>query len=129
MKSVYYLLLIVLVVTACDKPIISDIMFVELDIVQTNTPKTGQVNHDIVSQVRVSGSDLCYKFAYFTVNKQQFTVDIKAKGTYPTKPVGCATALYFKDTTLSVPVTTAGTYILRFFNGSQLSKSDTVQVN
>lgn len=129
MRMVYYLLLMVSVVTACDKPILSDTMFVDLDIVQTNTPKTGTVKEAIVSQVRVSGSDLCYKFAYFTVNKQQFTVDIHAKGTYPTKPVGCATALYFKDTTLSIPVFAAGSYVLRFYNGSQLFKSDTVQVN
>ena len=118
-----------LLVTACDKPIISDISFKDLDIAQTNTPKTGIANQNIISHIKVSGPDLCYNFAYFTVNKQQFLVDIHAIGTYPTKPVGCATALYYKDTTLSVPVGSPGTYVLRFYNGSQLFKSDTVRVN
>ncbi|MGZ3975374.1 MAG: hypothetical protein ACXVMI_13985 [Flavisolibacter sp.] len=125
----FCLLLTVLLVTACDKPILSDTAYKDLDFTQTNTPKTGIANQDIISHVKVSGPDLCYNFAYFTVNKQQFLVDIHAIGTYPTKPVGCATALYYKDTTLSVSVTAAGTYVLRFYNGSQVFKSDTVVVN
>ena len=100
-----------------------------MEIVHTTTPKTSAVNQDIVSSIRVSGPDLCYRFAYFTVSRQQSFIDLHAVGTYPTKPGGCATAIYYKDTTLSVPVTTAGSYVLRFYNGSQLFKSDTVQVN
>jgi len=114
---------------ACDKPIMSDTTFVDLNIVQTNTPKTAIVNQDIIAHITVSAPDLCYKFAYFTVAKQQFLVDVHAKGTYPTHPGGCPMALYSKDTTLSVPTATAGTYVLRFYNGNQLFKSDTVQVN
>jgi len=118
-----------LLLGACDKPIISDRVFTDLNIVQTTTPKTGNLNQNIVSNIKVSGPDLCYRFAYFTVNKQQFLIDVNAKGTYPAKPVGCSAAVYYDDTTLSVPVTAAGRYILRFFNGGQLFKSDTVQVN
>jgi len=128
-KTVYFLLLILFNLLACDKPIESDIRFTELSIVQTNTPPTGTINQNIVSTIRVSGPDLCYRFAYFTVNQQQLLVDIHAIGTYPTKPTGCAQAIYNKDTTLSVPARTAGKYVLRFYNGNQLFKSDTVLVN
>jgi hypothetical protein len=129
LKTIYSVLLLAFLSTACDKPVESDTRFTDLSIVQTTTPKTGAVNNNIVSTIRVSGPDLCYRFAYFTVNKQQYFVDVHAMGTYPTKPGGCATALYFKDTTLSVPVSVAGSYILRFYNGTQLFRSDTVQVN
>jgi hypothetical protein len=128
-KAHYYLLLTALLIVACDKPILSDTMFKEMEIVRTTTPKTGAVNQDIVSSIRVSGPDLCYRFAYFTVNRQQSFIDVHAVGTYPTNPGGCATSIYYKDTTLSVPVSAAGSYVLRFYNGSQLFKSDTVQVN
>jgi len=114
---------------ACDKPIESDIQFVDLSIVQTTTPKTTTQNAGITSSIKVTGSDLCYNFAYFTVNNQHFVVDIHAIGTYPTKPTACAQAFYYKETTLSVPTTASGQYVLRFYNGSQLFKSDTVQVN
>ena len=129
MKTVCFLLLTMFLVIACVKPVDSDIQFKDLNFVQTNTPTTGTVNQNIVSNVRVSAPDLCYRFAYFTVNQQQLLVDIHAKGTYPTEPKACAQAIYNKDTTLSIPATTAGKYILRFYNGSQLFKSDTVQVN
>jgi len=129
LKTIYTVMLLVFVSTACDKPVESDTVFTDLSIVQTTTPKTGTVNQGIVSNLRVSGPDLCYRFAYFTVNKQQFLIDVHAKGTYPAKPSGCATAIYYKDTTLSVPVTVPGSYVVRFYNDLQLFKSDTVQVN
>ena len=129
MKTVYFLLLTLFNLLACDKPIQSGIRFTELSIVQTNTPLTGTINQNIVSTIRVSGPDLCYRFAYFTVNQQKLLADIHAIGSYPTEPMGCAQAIYNKDTTVSVRATTAGKYVLRFYNGSQLFKSDTVQVN
>lgn len=129
MKTLYFLLIAVLVVMACDKPILSDTQLTDLSIVQTTTPKTGTVNQNIVSTVKVSGPDLCYNFAYFTVNKQQFLIDVHAIGTYPTKQGACPQAIYYKDTTLTIPLTTAGQYLFRFYNGTQLFKSDTVQVN
>jgi len=129
MKTIYFLSMIILIVIACDKPVLSDTEFRDLSIVQTTTPKTGTVNQNIVTAIKVSGPDLCYRFAYFTVNQQQFLVDIHAKGTYPTEPGACAQAIYYKDTTLSIPVNTAGSFILRFYNSAQLFKSDTVVVN
>jgi GH25 family lysozyme M1 (1,4-beta-N-acetylmuramidase) len=75
------------------------------------------------------GPDLCYHFAYFTLNRQQFLVDIHAIGTYPTKPTACPLAIYYKDTTLSIQANAVGKYVLRFYNGTQLFKADTVQVN
>jgi len=129
MKTPGFLLLTVLLLTACDKPILSDTQLTDLNIVQTTTPKTGTANQNIVSMIKVSGPDLCYSFAYFTVNKQQFLVDVHAIGTYPTKAGACPQAVYYKDTTLSLPLSSPGQYVLRFYNGTQLFKSDTVLVN
>jgi hypothetical protein len=129
MKTVYLLLLTTLFIIACDKPIESDTQFTELSFVQTNTPPNVALNQNIVTSVKVMGPDLCYRFAYFTVNPQQFLVDIHAIGTYPTKPTACATAIYYKDTTLSIQANATGKYVIRFYNGNQLFKADTVQVN
>ena len=129
MKFIYFFVLTLFLFIACDKPVKSHVQFTDLTIVQTTTPKTGSVNQNIVTTVKVSGPDLCYRFAYFTVNQQQFLVDIRAIGTYPTKPGACPLAIYYKDTTLSIPVAVAGNYVLRFYNNAQLFKSDTVQVN
>lgn len=129
MKTYKLFVLIAALLSACDKPIESDTQFTELSFVQTNTPANALVNQNIVSSVRVAGADLCYRFAYFTVNPQQSFVDIHAIGSYPTKAYACAQAIYYKDTTLSIRATATGKYVLRFYNGSQLFKSDTVQVN
>ncbi|HWI94141.1 MAG TPA: hypothetical protein VNT20_22865 [Flavisolibacter sp.] len=129
MKSISFFVLLATLVISCDKPIESDTQFTELSFAQTSTPANVAVNQNIVSSVRVMGPDLCYRFAYFTVNPQQFVVDIHAIGTYPTKPGGCATAIYYKDTTLVMQPNVAGKYVLRFYNGNQLFKADTVQAN
>jgi hypothetical protein len=129
MKTVCLLLVTSFFIIACDKPIESDTQFTELSFVQTNTPANVALNQNITSSVKIMGPDLCYHFAYFTVNPQQFSVDIHAIGTYPTKPAACPQAIYYKDTTLSIQTNMVGKYVLRFYNGVQLFKSDTVQVN
>lgn len=129
MRGLSFIVLIAALLFACDKPVESDFSFIELSFVQTNTPSNVAANQNIVSSVRVSGPDLCYRLEYFTVNVQQYLVDIHAIGSYPAKSGGCAQAIYYKDTTLSVPANVAGKYVLRFYNGNQLFKSDTVNVN
>jgi hypothetical protein len=129
MKTLYFLLVILFFINACDKPVEPDSQFTELTITQTTTPKTSTQGHGITSAIKVSGPDLCYRFAYFTVNQQQLYVDVHAFGTYPIKAAACAQAIYYKDTTLSIPTNTSGQYILRFYNNNQLFKADTVQVN
>ena len=129
MKTISFFVLLAALLFACDKPIESDTQFTELSFAQTNTPTNVAVNQNIVSSVKVMGPDQCYRFAYFTVNPQQFVVDIHAIGTYPTKPGGCAQAIYYKDTTLILQPNVAGKYVFRFYNGNQLFKADTVQVN
>lgn len=129
MKTISFFVLIAALLFACDKPIESDTQFTELSFVQTNTPASVTVNQKIVSAVKVAAPDLCYRFAYFTVNQQQFLVDVHAIGDYPTKANGCAQAIYYKDTSLSITPTAVGKYVLRFYNGNQIFKSDTVNVN
>lgn len=129
MRIIYLLMLTGFFILACDKPIESDTQFMPMAIIQTTTPKTAMQSQGIVSLIKVAGADLCYRFAYFTVQQQQLFVDVRAVGTYPTKPTMCAQTSYYKDTTLSIPTSVTGQYIVRFYNGNQLLKSDTVQVN
>jgi hypothetical protein len=110
-----------------------DTILVDLTIISTVTPITATLGQDIVSAIKCSAPDLCYKFAKFEVKEmatRQF--EIKAKATYPDSKKGdivCLEAIYYADTLLKINATTKGQYVLNFFNGNLFFKSDTVQVN
>lgn len=110
-----------------------DTVSVNLAIISTNTPRTLSQGQNIISNVRCSGSDLCYSFSHFeTTNTDGKIFNISAKGNYPNSKKGdviCLQAIYYKDTTVSISTPSKGQYVLRFYNNNQLSKSDTVQVN
>lgn len=129
MKTLYFLLLTILLLTACDKPVESDVQIVDMQISKTTTPATATADQNIVSAVELVAPNSCYGFAYFTVYRQNFLLDIHAKGTIPVRPTMCLDYIRGIDTTLSVPVSSTGTYVLRFYNGDQLFTSDTVEVN
>lgn len=58
------------------------------------------------------------------------TFEIRIKGyRQPEGVIACADVIFSKDTTLSIPVTSKGQYILKFYNRNEVFKSDTVQVN
>ena len=125
-----FLLLAALVFAGCDTPVGDTLRIVDLTITKTTTPKISNVENGITSQVTCSGNNLCYNFLHFTVSKQTANVfDIRAKGTYPDGDPICAMAIYSKDTTLKLSTPTAGEYVVRFYNGDNLFKSDTMQVN
>lgn len=113
-----------------DTPDLPDTVLVDLTITQTNTPATGTRNQPIISSVKMTAPDLCYRFSLFqVVQENPLVYTINAKGTYPRQPTGCPAAVYNKDTLLSIPTSLAGKYVLRFYNGTSLFKSDTVTVN
>lgn len=129
MKTFNFLLLI-FVFTGCVTPVGDGRRIVDLTINRTNTPKTSSITQGITSEVRVNGADLCYKFEYFEVkNPSGLVYEISAKGSYPEDNPACAQAIYVKDTTLKIPTAVAGNYVLKFYNGHTLFKSDTVIVN
>jgi hypothetical protein len=113
--------------TKSDSRIAAD--FKEMAIVKTVTPGSAVKSNDIVSVVTCQGPDLCYRFSHFAVTEAgNKTFDIRAKANYPGAPAVCAQAIYRVDTTFRITVSDVGTYYLRFYNGNELFKTDTVGV-
>ena len=106
-----------------------DLNEVSLTFTRIQTPGAVSFPQNIVSTVRVSGSDLCYRFTHFNIKHPKANVyEVYAKGAYPAKPTMCPQAIYNKDTTVQIQPAAPGQYILRFYNQG-LYKTDTVQVN
>lgn len=107
-------------------------ILVDLDIKTTTAPASVNLGQPIVARVLSSGLNLCYKFSHFEITKiseRQF--NIRSKGTFPDAQKGdvvCAEAIYYKDTTLSIPADVKGQYLLHFYNKNQLFKTDAVVV-
>lgn len=104
-----------------------------LPIVSTITPATVNAGQDIVSNVRcelssLSGSVYFQGFEVKETSPKQFSISAKALykdwNTQISSPV-----IWILDTVAAVKTSTPGIYVLRFYNGSHLLKSDTVQVN
>lgn len=129
MKTFNFLVLIILL-SGCVTPVGDGKRIVDLIINRTNTPKTTSLSQGITSEIRVNGADLCYQFEYFEVkNTSNLIFEINAKGSYPEGNPVCLQAIYTKDTTVRIQPPATGTYILKFYNGNSLLKSDTVIVN
>jgi hypothetical protein len=104
-----------------------------LPIVSTSTPTTALVGQNIISNVRcelasISGSVIFQGFDIKEITARQFNLSAKALykdwNTQITMPV-----IWTLDTISNIKATTPGQYILKFYNSTQLVKSDTVQVN
>ena len=126
---------IIFLISACIKsePALPDTVLTDLTITQTTTPASVSANQNIVSDVKMSGPNQCYRFAQFDVYQQSpLLYDVRAKASIPNPDKGnvnCAPPVYKKDTVLSIPTHLTDKCVLRFYNGSQLFKADTVQVN
>jgi hypothetical protein len=132
MKKSGILIIAVLSFAGCKKSTEADDarVSVNLQITSTQTPSTGSQGETIISRVKSYGPNLCYQFDRMDVQTtapREYA--IRSLGTVPKGDPVCAQALMQVDTTISIPIATSGTYILRFYNGSQLFKADTVQVN
>lgn len=102
---------------------------IDLIIYQTHTTGTIQLGQPITSSVRYYyGSCDGIKRLDIT-NSNNNTIAIKVKGNKPPAGTACADEVFSKDTTLSIPATSKGQYILKFYNRDELFKADTVQVN
>ena len=104
-----------------------------LPIVSTSTPTRALVGQNIISNVRcelssISGSVIFQGFDIKETATRQFNLTAKALykdwNTQISMPV-----IWTLDTTSNINATTTGRYILKFYNSTQLVKSDTVQVN
>lgn len=108
-----------------------DKILVDLRIYGTATPRSQVQGQAIISQVKCSGPDLCYRFCHFEITEagtRRF--EIRAKATFPKgNNYVCLQAFYVKDTTAKINTPTKGQYLLQFYNKNILFKTDTVQVN
>lgn len=135
MRFLFFCIALILFITACHKgpAYIPDTVITDLTIVQTNTPSPIAQNQNIVSSVSMRGPNLCYRFSHLEiVQETPLLFNIRAKATIPNPDKGSATCqqtTYSKDTTFTIPTHFTGKHVLRFFNGGQLFKTDTVQVN
>ena len=134
MKSAGIFILLVLVGLNCNKPHSpSPTIVVDLTIISTQRLDLAIQGQDIYEAVKCAGTDLCYQFSHFEVKKRnEKEFDIRAKATYPNSDAGyvvCPLAIYYKDTTVGIPVSSKGLYILRFYNKAELFKADSVLVN
>ena len=104
-----------------------------LPIVSTSTPTTASVGQDIISNVRcelpsISGSVIFKGFDVKEVTARRFNLNAKALYKDWITQIGMP-VMWTLDTTSNIKATTAGQYILNFYDSTQLVKSDTVQVN
>jgi hypothetical protein len=134
MRQIFFFFIIFIALSSCSKTTYEpDTVIVDLSIVSTNTPSTQVQGQHIVSNIKCSAPDLCYRFLNFEIKETANKIfEISAKGTYPNAKKGdviCAQAIYYKDTTVSILTPVKGQYILKFYNNKAIFKSDTVQVN
>jgi hypothetical protein len=115
---------------ACLKPR-NENKLVDLTIISTTTPSTQIAGQEIISAASCRGANLCYKFSKFEIKEiTQRQFEIRAKATFPKgKNIVCAEAVYNVDAESRIRTTTAGEYLLQFYNQQVLLKTDTVQVN
>ena len=134
-KNFFAISLLVITAISCSKEsvFLPDTVLTDLEITQTNTPTAVPRLQSIVSTVHMRAPNLCYRFSHFQVAQiNPVLYQINAKATIPNPDKNnavCLPTVYQKDTTLSIPTTVAGKYVLRFFNGTQLFRVDTVVVN
>ncbi len=106
---------------------------VDLSIINTSTIKTGTQGNEIISQVQCIEPNTCYEFSNLEIkeiNSRQF--EIRAKGTIPNDNKGvllCLEIIKVKDTIAVINPAVTGKYLLHFYNGNNLFKTDTVVVN
>jgi hypothetical protein len=102
----------------------------DLTISSVNTPSSGTVSSGITSAIQCHGSNLCYSFSHVEIKEKTGRIfEIRVKANVPCKPSYCLQAIYNANPSIKINTSTVGTYILNFYNGNALFKSDTVIIN
>ena len=136
MKLILSIVLIVSLIFGCKKND-QDLCDTYLIISSTNTLTATTLSQGITSTINSHGPNLCYNFSSMEITQQptpsgpvyQFQYFIKVKGTVACGNPICAQAIYNSTNSILLTPTVKGTYYLRFYNQSQLFKTDTVIVN
>jgi hypothetical protein len=133
-QALFFSLLVLIFFPGCHKDNRQpDTVLIDMSIISTNTPESLAPGQDIISNVKCSGTDLCYHFSKFDIKESApAAYEIRAKAIYPNCSQGdcvCLDAMYYADTSLSIHTPVKGQYILKFFSNNVFFKADTVRVN
>lgn len=110
---------------------VPDTLIKDLGFTQTLSPDSVQRFSSITSYVKITGPNQCYKLSGVEVYQNGLQFDIRAKANIPNpdkNPVNCDPSTYIKDTTITIETHLTGKHVLRFMNGTQVFKVDTVKV-
>ncbi|MBL0270243.1 MAG: hypothetical protein KAX45_00030 [Chitinophagaceae bacterium] len=100
-----------------------------LEITKVSISPASNVTNSIIFNLDAYGPNLCYSFKQLNISKTgDKSYDIKVIAGVPCKPTVCAQALYQINPTGTISAVTAGTYTLRFYNGSSLFTQLTVTI-
>jgi hypothetical protein len=99
-------------------------------ITSTISPSPVTVRTGISSVLSSYGANSCFTFTNTSIKEMTGNIfEVRSNGTVHCDANVCADVLIGAQDTVHIPSPIPGTYILRFYNGSSLFKSDTVQVN
>jgi hypothetical protein len=136
MKYLGFLLIVATVFTAClktNEKSTPDRVITTLSFSYVHSPDTAKLGDTVITQIKVNGPNLCYKFEGFSgANSGPNQYDINAVGSYPNPEKSdtiCPTFPYTKDTSLTIIPNVKGKMILRFFNSQTLFQADTIVIN
>ena len=138
MSMRFFVLSIVLAVfmlASCEKPnlVPPEDVVVDINITGVNTPASGNRNQPIIASISMTAPNQCYRFSHFQVATQNpLLFEVRAKATIPNPDAGtvvCVPQTYTKDTTLSFNTHLTGKHVIRYYNGTQIFKVDTVIIN
>jgi hypothetical protein len=125
-------MLIALLFAGCNKNTDADkgICNAFFDFTKTVTASPVSVSDGINSIVTSYAPNSCYTFSHTEIKQITGNIfEISSLGKVTCGATICADVLIGAQDTAHVATSMPGTYILRFFNGNLLFKSDTVQVN
>jgi len=133
MKNILIPVCLFTVISCAKKDDINQTFTGDLPIVSTTTPVSIAAGQDIVSNIRcelvfVSGAVYFKGFDIKATGDKQFSISARALYKDWNTQVGTP-VMWTLDTIANIKTTTAGKYILNFYNSKKLFKSDTIQVN
>jgi len=133
MSKIIIVVVFLIFLVGCKKETVATSTLANLVFTSVNTPVIANQGKDITSKVKFYAPDLCYHFSGFQIKEvAPLQFEISARATYPNSLAGdivCLQVVTYFDTTVNIPTTVKGKYILRYYNSNLLFKADTVAVN
>jgi hypothetical protein len=133
MRNLTILVSLLTIISCNKKDDITQTFTGNLPIVKTSTQTTTTAGQDIITNIRceltsLSGDVSFQGFDIQNTSEKEYSISAKALYKDWNTQIGMP-VMWTLDTTASIRTTTAGKYILNFYNSNKLFKSDTVHVN